>query len=145
DTGASWRFARKHGSFYYDFDRMPTNRAKQLPKKDELLELYKQSLAQGEAETVESRLNAYCGDLSKWLKPYTRHGDIAAGKLARAAAVLEFAANELGDLEPEAQNDFIRSLAEVVKRNGWAYLPKSWRRLKDRIAEAQEAASAVEV
>jgi hypothetical protein len=144
DTGANWRFARKNGTYYYDFDRLPAGRVKHLPKKEELLELYQECLARNEQQTLESRLLAYCGDLGKWLKPYTRHGDIAAGKLARAAAVLEFAALELADLEPEAHNDYIRALAEVVKRNGWAYLPGTWRRLKVRISEAQEAGSSVE-
>jgi hypothetical protein len=133
DTGASWRYARKRNVFYYDYDRLPDNRKRQLPPKEELLARYEKAMKSNVQSSMESDLLEYLKDLSPWLKAYAGCTDLQAEHLARACAVIQFAAREISAMEPTSSNDYYRNLSSVIKRRGWVYLPKNYRRLKEKI------------
>lgn len=133
DTGATFRFAKKNGTFYYDYDRLPENRKKHLPEKEELLRLYKASLQSKVQQQLQGGLEGFVQDLSPYLPAYHDCTDIQAKHLATAAAVIQYAANQIKSKEPTSSNAYYRHLSAVVKEKGWLYLPKNYRRLKDKI------------
>jgi hypothetical protein len=133
DTEATFRYARKHGTFYYDYDRLPDNRRKHLPSKEELVELYEQAMNNNSQSAMERDLLDHLKDLTKYLPAYGSCTEIQAKHLARACAVVQFAANDLRGSEPQWSNDYYRNLSAVIKRHNWPYLPKNYRRLKEKI------------
>lgn len=145
DTGASWRYAKKRGEFYYDYDRLPENRKKQLPSKEELLTLYERGMQSNAQSAMESDLLGYMNDLTPWIKAYVNCSDVQANHLARACAVVQFAAIEVASQEPTSSNDLYRNLAAIIKRRSWCYLPKNYRRLKEKIMQVVEGAAVTDV
>jgi len=133
DTGADWRFARKQNTFYYDYDRLPASRKDLLPKKDELLSLYEASIKSLVVDDLEAAMLEDIKDLALYKPAYTDCTEIQARHLARACVVLRFAAKEIMVSEPTSSNELYRHLAAIIKRHNWPYLPKNYRRLKEKI------------
>jgi len=145
DTGASWRYARKHGTFYYDYDRLPDNRQKKLPSKEDILDMYEAAMKSNAQSGMESDLDDYLKDLTPWIKAYSDCTDVQADHLARACGVIQFAALEISSREPTSSNDYYRNLSAIIKRKGWQYLPKNYRRLKDKIMKVVNGAPVTKV
>lgn len=133
DTNSSWRYAKKNGTYYYDFDRLSAPRKKQLPTKEELLDLYDRAMKAEVKSEVAGTLDDFIADLTPWRKHYKECTDIQAEHLARACAVVQFAANEVGSKAPTSSNDYYRTLAAVIKERGWVYLPKNYRKVKEKV------------
>lgn len=145
DTGASWRYAKKRDGFYYDYDRLPKNRQDKLLQKEALLALYEASLQANEVDSMGKTIDRYVQDLTPWLKGYADCTDIQAEHLARACAVIQFAADEISRREPTRCNAYYRRLAEVIKERSWVYLPKNYRILKRKIMEVVNGVAVTEV
>lgn len=134
-TGKSWRYAKLQGGFYYDYDHLPAQRRELLPGKEELIRLQKQG--QHDAETYHNHLKTEVETILKTgsqthLHLYRAHKDKTAHTLAQAAAVVEWAANTLASGGAESATAFFNELANVLNLVGCEYLPKHWRRLKEK-------------
>jgi hypothetical protein len=136
DTGKSWRFARLNGGFYYDFDRLPASRREALPGKEELLRLQTDRKTGGDTyhNHLKSEVEAILKTgYSQYLHHYRGYKDELCHTLARSCAVLNFAAETLSSGGAESATAFFTELANVLSLVGCEYLPKNWRRLKEKV------------
>ena len=147
DTGHSWRFAQMDGRFYYDYDRLPPNRKKKLPGREKLLEAYKTSLAESRREDLKGEVR----DILKtgyiaFLHHYRGIADGKAVKLAKAASVVSFAAEHVAATHYDVRKSFFwQELAAVVDEVSEGYLPRNWRRLKEKVAAVLDGTPAEQV
>lgn len=150
DTGASWRYARQEGQFYYDYDRLPDERRTMLPAKDKLIALYEDQMAAGRTTTLEERFRkAVREDYKMYLADYATYSEEHMSKLAKAAAVVVAAARWIVDEDVDPKKDqFFFDAREAVKKIHVQYLPTHHRRLKDKILavlEGQEVKDVVDL
>ena len=134
DTGKSWRYARLKGAFYYDYDRLPANRREALPGKETLLRLAQQNDLQTYHNHLKSQVEAILNtDFQQYLHLYRGYDDDHAHTLAKGCAVLMFAADTLRNGGADSATAFLNELANVLNLVGCEYLPKHWRRLKEKV------------
>lgn len=146
DTGYKWRYARFFGTYYYDYDRLPESKKGFIPGKEELIERYESTLGDTGMSELEQDITAYCKDVSsKWLKAYDDCTSEQARNLARACAVIQFAAMDIAAIEPGWSNEYYRNIAKIIEKHSWAYLPKNYRRLKEKIDQVAAGANVTDV
>lgn len=135
DTGASWRWARMKGRYYYDYDRLPEERRAQLPPAEELLKLYETALAESRQSELEKRIrSALRNEYRQYMHLYSAYSDEQNTLLAGAAAVVMAAAYWAEEKEVETHRSrFWKDLARVVRQVHVRYIPGNWRRLKEKV------------
>lgn len=135
DSGKSWRYGKFNGKYYYDFERLPEGRRAKLPSKKDLLEAYKKSLSNDSQNEIKSLIKvALKDDYKRFLNLYRTHSDLHAKLLARACAVLDLAVSQLTLRKLDVRkDDFFRDLSAAINESDVSYLPKSHRRLKEKI------------
>jgi len=125
DTGHPWRYMSKDGIFYYAFDNLPAKIKEQIGDPAELLNQVQSSDLRSE---VEQRIEALEPDY--WMF-YRGYNNLHQQRLARAAAALEVCI-ELGS----GMSHWMR-YAALMEQMQVQYLPKTWRRLQEKVAEVQ--------
>ncbi len=135
-TGKSWRYAKMKGGFYYDYDHLPAQRRELLPGKEELLRLHKQG--QIDQETYHNYLKSEVErvlrtEYNQYLHLYRGYNDRLANTLAQGCAVVVWASDTLSSGGTESATAFFNELANVLDLVGCEYLPKHWRRLKEKV------------
>lgn len=134
DTGKSWRYARLNNAFYYDYDRLPAQRREALPGKQELLEMLRKPDQEAYHNHLKSEVKAILNTgYSQYLHLFRAHNDKTAHTLAKAAAVVDWAADTLRSGGTDSATAFYSELANVLTLIGGEYLPKHWRRLKEKV------------
>jgi hypothetical protein len=132
-TKASWRFAKRNGTYYYDYDRIPNLGKRNLPKKEDLVETHATALRLQTTTSLWDVLEPRIQEVSTFLPAYGSCNEEQAVALARACAVVQYAAERVKGEEPTRSNDFYRQLAKVVKDHRLTYLPKNYRVLKGKV------------
>lgn len=133
DTGCNWRYCERKGMFMYDYDRIPADRRKQLPKKEEILKLHAVCHNKADQHRIYKELKPYLANAVKYLPAYGTCTEVQAVNLARACAVIQYGADYWGSQADEWDKSFFKNLGELVASEGWTYLPKNYRRLKEKI------------
>ena len=134
DTGADYRYAKKDGKYFYDYDRLPGFLVKALEMSKEQIIAHHANIPNMEArDTMAEDLDAYLEGYTRFLPAYGDVDEDRAKLLAKACAVIQFAANIIGREAPTGDNTFYRDLALIVKEKGILYLPKNYRKLKEKI------------
>jgi hypothetical protein len=133
-TGKSWRYAKLNGAFYYDYDFLPTGRRTALPGKDELVQMATAKCNEDYHNHLKREVEAILKNgYTQYLHLYRGYNDELAHTLARGCAVIEFAADTLRSGGAESATAFFQDLANVLNLIGCPYLPKHWRRLKEKV------------
>lgn len=151
DNGNSWRWAKIKGIFYYDYDRIPDDsKAKyksHLPEKDKLIELYNNSLSERRMTKFETMVKQALDEVYKeYLHCYRAYKKAARTNLSKACAVLQVAVEYINEQEINvSRNKFFIEFSEVVKRYKVPYLPKNYRRLKDKIMKILDGSAIAEI
>lgn len=130
---ASWRYARKNDTYYYDYERIPSRSKKGLPATDEVLKIFEgvgESVLQDE---IRGALRTAFQKSSAFLPAYGSCTEAQAKALARACTVIDFAAEHIKSHEPTRSLDLYRHLATIIAEERWEYLPKNHRVLKQKI------------
>ena len=135
DTGASYRYAKFHKDFYYDYDRLPVDQQAKLPSKEEILEKYKADLAAGRESELKMQIRTalesnYKPFLMAYQEVATKYTADLAKACAAVIAVIEYVKENNQDTKPSL---FWKDLGKVVKSLNVKYLPTNHRRLKDKV------------
>ncbi len=113
DTGHVWRWARKHGTFYYALDNLPR-------RLRDMARAYVEDVHSQGVRTLRQEIEQYIRDhLNDWLPVYAGESYKRAKELATAACVVDFLAAHF----PERGR---KALLEEVVRFRYAYIPKTW-------------------
>ena len=147
-TGKSWRYARINNAFYYDYDYLPAQRRELLPGKAELLSLQKRG--QIDAEQYHNHLKSEVERVIKteyvhYLHLYRGYNDRLAHTLTQGCAVVVWAADTLASGGAESATAFFNELANVLNLVGCEYLPKHWRRLKEKVDAYNKGVNLTEI
>jgi hypothetical protein len=147
DTGASWRYAKQDGQFYYDYDRLPDERRELLPGKAELEAMYKKAMAESRQSDLETRFKeALKSKYDLYLSMYAHYSERHMRKLAKAAAVLVEAVIVIRERSLDVnKNRFFKDAARAVKSIDVQYLPTHYRRLKEKVVAVYEGQELTEV
>lgn len=147
-SGASWRWAKINGSFYYDLDFLPN----QSPKfyrdlfgdKTELIENFNEFDSNKENVLFESQFNSYIKANEKdFLFCYVDCTKEQQKALAKACAALEFSVKYIQENEFRTQNEGYKLLADFIEKNELRYMPKNYRILKEKVADVIEKGQAI--
>lgn len=132
DTGKSWRFARMEGIFWYDYDRIPAGRREGMPGREEILRMIAEKSGEERKDQIERAVKRAMTE--EWRPFVNRYDNVNyeySKKLAKACAVIEYARR--ATLEEWRQREFFELLAMVMDRVGVEYVPRNWRRLKEKV------------
>jgi hypothetical protein len=141
DTGANFRYGKKDGKFFYDFDRLPEWLQKALGKTKEEIIAYHAAIPSMEARgSMADDMDAYLEDYARFLPAYGSVDEFRAKELAKACAIVQYAADTIGRQAPTGDNTFYRDLAAILKERGIRSLPNNYRRLKDKITPVIDGA-----
>lgn len=138
DTGASWRWAKVGGQFYYDYNRIPEKYRTQLPALQELQNGV--SVPKGKHTELVNR--ALTQTYKAYLRSYPGISEAKAVQLARAAALIQEAVEHIQETGYDVRNmAFFIELCEDVR--GINYLPSSHRVMKSKILAVLNAGSTI--
>lgn len=139
DTGASWRWAKVNGQFYYEYSRIPDQYRTQLPALAELATgappvprgKHTQMVQRAITETYREYMHAYPG-----------MNEAKTKALAQAAAVVQAAIEWIQENDYDTRNmAFFIELCEDVR--GIPYLPTYYRTMKDKIRRVMAGECAI--
>jgi Integrase core domain/Mu transposase, C-terminal len=140
DTGNAWRFKKRNGVFYYDYDRIPDrNPQKYRSKLGDLTELMSKGTLEGKKvkqtttiEALNQRVKLFRDDFYQHYAE--KYNDSTSEGLALGAAWLE-AIYDLANAEGVnlKHQAFFVEVAKIVEHERVPYLPHNPRRLKDKI------------
>lgn len=138
DTGASWRFAKINGAWYYDLDWIPdvapANYRTKLGGKDELIAAYEASLTDKKNTDMETYIRAEVDKYTGFFPYYPGYDNAKTVQLAKSAAALQGMYKYILEYEVDTRkNDVFIALGEFVNAQKLAYLPVNFRRLKDKV------------
>lgn len=150
DTGKAWRYGRIDGQFYYAYanvpDKAPTHYKTQLPSKEELIALERDTVKETSFTDLESLINAGLKDnYISYLPAYSNCTDIQKNNLAKAASFVEASVLYIGNTGYDtSKNDLFRQLSDIIEKLDLKYLPANYRRLKETIMKVVEGSSIAE-
>jgi hypothetical protein len=142
DTGKSWRYARKNGQFYYDYDRIPAERRALLPSKDDLVRAARETQAQDRLQPLrQSFQEAIDAEFKAYLVHYAEETDTRCRELSRAAAVLVAVRREQVRRGVDSRSMTLFKDAErlVKERGGIRYFPRDHRIIKQKALDERPA------
>ncbi len=131
-----WRFWKKDGVFFYDYDHLPEGKRAILPPKEALTT---------QKHTIQTRFDQdLTARTQRHLSEYRGYRDEQATNLARAAAALEICLETRDELGIKPTNKhFWADCAAALERLKIQYLPHHWRRLADKAGEIAQSGKAV--
>lgn len=139
DTGKSWRYARKDGQFYYDYDRIPEARRALLPPAADLVAAAKTAAREDALKAALKPLQSAFNQVLKvafadYLDYYANYGDEQARLLARTACFLDMLRRQwLAMGQPPRNNTLFRLASPLVDDLKLQYFPREYRRIKDKV------------
>jgi hypothetical protein len=151
DTGTAWRWAKIDGRFYYSYsnipDKSPANYKSKLPTCNELLELHYKVDKENSLCDIETHVRNVVNDIYKnYLPAYRNCTPIQQNNLAKAASFIEAIVFYIRNNEIDIRkNELFIQLAALVENEDYKYLPKNFRKLKEKILEANTGIAIAEV
>jgi len=147
DTGASWRWAKMNGTFYYDYDRLPAPRREVFGSKEDVLAAYEEDLKKDRTTPLTIAIqNSIIKGYESYLPLYNDVPHTKAKQLARAAATLMTAIHTIEEDQIDTTKmTFFHDLASIIKQNDIGYLPKNHRRIKEKILSILDGTPICEV
>jgi transposase InsO family protein len=131
DSGAKWRWTEMGGKFYFDYDRLPTDKQELLGSLDAL----KKGQDKNKLDALETRLKNRVWKLADdYLNDYGQYDPIKKKVLAESAAWLK-AIVEMVETDNISlkRHSFFMDVAALLAKNKINYLPHNHRRLMEKI------------
>ena len=149
DTKKSWRWAKINHDYYYDLKRIPnrkpTNYRDLFGDPDTLIQSYKLAMSSQESNLLTAELTSFVNErYSHHLEHYSNCTTVQRTALAKACAVLEFTIDYKENLDLKG-NKIYRDICAIVEQKDMCYLPKNYRKFKEKIDALTEGADISEV
>ncbi|MEO0337611.1 MAG: transposase family protein [Bacteroidota bacterium] len=147
DTFASWRYGKFDGKFYYDYDRLPDGRKQQLPSKEGIIKQYNEYLAENRQDDLLTNLkNALESDYKAYLRYYSNCTSAQSRTLAKACAIIEASVCYMNENRISIKKSrFFKDLSTVLSDLDIGYIPRNWRRLKEKVEAVYNGADVVDL
>lgn len=146
-AGKSWRYKKIGGRYYYDYDRIPAGRRREMPEKSDIMAMANRAEKVDEAENMRKAIAELLKEGYKaYLKYYRGYDSIKKESLSKGLAVLEYLRAYVEDRGIDVKKmAFFKLAAEMVRVMNVPYLPKSHRRLKEKVLAVLRGESAADV
>jgi hypothetical protein len=137
DIGVSWRWVNTSGEHYYALDCVPVASRSKLPETGEILTAYREFTNQVKASPLDGIIKkAITDDYGHWIACYPGLAPHLAAGLAKACATLEVAVEYIQEHHVNLRkSEFFAELGSAIEKYRIPYLPKNWRRVKDKIMQ----------
>jgi Mu transposase, C-terminal len=149
DTGEPWRWAKVGGAFYYDWDYIPspTKNKCRFSTKDDLLDFLENEQSQAVFYETSSAIKFLMQDMRlgfyEFYQGYDRERrEALVGAASLVAASVQWLRSSNYNI---GKSKFWVDLGALVETEGLRYLPKNWRRLKDKVMEVYEGKAVYQV
>lgn len=137
DIGVSWRWVNTNGVYYYALDRVPVASRSKLPETEAILNAYREFTNEVKPNPLDVIVRtAVTNDFAHWIACYPGLRPELANGLAKACATLEVSVDYVHKYNVNTRrSEFFVDLGTIIDKYRIPYLPKNWRRVKDKIMQ----------